>query len=342
MAIDSATQQTILFFVQIASLVFLIVYVIKTWEMASATRKAAEATEKSVTEIRETRDQETAPFVIAYFDVQTESSLIYLVVKNIGRTVATQVKLTFTPSLRSSNDNRLLGEVGFIKNGIESMPPNYEIRTLVDSSVAYFGKKEIPLKYDVEITCYGGLESKKRVTNLQLDLSANKGISYVRNKTMDNLVDEVEKLVKESREIKSAASDIAAALEQGIFISNASLSVTKLEPDMKNWKKYLIAKLNEFENLWTIFYRNEREQGIGLNKLQAHALIIGEQILLLNASKIDNSPAGILEKTALIAGKLQELGQMTFYIDGGASLNKFNEIGDSIIVDINDFKTKNA
>lgn len=67
--------------------------------------------------------------------------------------------------MRSSNDNRVLREAGFIKNGIESMPPNYDIRTLVDSSAGYFGKKELPLKYGVEITYYGGIESKKRVTN---------------------------------------------------------------------------------------------------------------------------------------------------------------------------------
>jgi hypothetical protein len=54
----------------------------------------------------------TEPFVIAYFDVQTEASLIYLVVKNIGCTVATQVKLTFMPKLRSSNNNRLLKKWG--------------------------------------------------------------------------------------------------------------------------------------------------------------------------------------------------------------------------------------
>lgn len=342
MTIDSETQQLILFFVQITSLIFLIIYVIKTWEMASATRKAAEATERSVLEMRETRDQETAPFIIAFFDVQTEASLIYLVVKNIGHTVATQVKFTFTPELRSSNDNRLLKEVGFIKNGIESMPPNYEIRTLVDSSPSYFGNKELPLKYNVEIKYYGGIEAKQRTTNQQLDLSANKGISYVRNKTIGNLVDEIEKLRKETREIKNAMSDIATTLEEGIYVSNGSLLVTKLEPDMKNWEQYLIAKLNEFENLWTVFYRQEREQGIGLSKLKVHAQNIGKQIMLINANKLGNVPVDVLERTALIAQKLQKLGQITFYMDGGDSLKKFNEMGDSIIVDINDFKMENA
>lgn len=70
--------------VQFLSLIFLIIYVIKTWEMAAATRVAAEATQGSVAEMREARDQQTAPYIIVYFDVPFGTSLIYLVVKNIG------------------------------------------------------------------------------------------------------------------------------------------------------------------------------------------------------------------------------------------------------------------
>src|SRR6266487_841766 len=88
--------------VQIISLIFLIIYVIKTWEMASATRKAAEATENSVSEMRDARDQETAPYVILFFDVPTGSDLIYIVIKNIGYSVATHIKIDLTPSLRSN------------------------------------------------------------------------------------------------------------------------------------------------------------------------------------------------------------------------------------------------
>lgn len=341
MFIDPLTQQMILFFVQIASLIFLIIYVVKTWEMASATRKAAEATEKSVLEMRETRDQETAPFVVAYFDFQAEPGLIYLVVKNIGRTVATQVRLTFTPELYFGDDNYLLKEAGFLKNGIESMPPNYEIRTLIDSSSRYFGNNELPLKYNVEITYYGGIESKQRITIQQLDLSANKGILYTHSKTMNDLVIQVEKLVKEVNEISRSTSEIVTSLQRGVLISNGSLLVTRIEPDMRNWKKYLITKLNEFENLWNIYYRNEREQGIGLSKLRAQAQLIGEQILLIRASKTDDVPDDILGKIADIAEKLQKLVQIKFYMDGGARLKEFNDIGDSIIADINDLKTNN-
>lgn len=339
---DAATQQTILFFVQILSLIFLIIYVIKTWEMASATRKAAEATEKSVLEMRETRDQETAPYIVVYFDIPIGSGLIYLVVKNIGHTVATQVKLTFTPPLCTSDNNPPLAEMNFIKNGIGAMPPNYEIRTLFDSSTDYFGNDKLPLEYNVNISYYGGIESKQRVIEQPLDLSANKGILYVRHKNMDNLVSEIEKLVKESQTIRSATNNIASSLEQGIFISNASLAVTKIEPDMKNWKKSLWAKLNEFENIWTVSYRDERERGVGQRGLQSQAIIIERQILVIVANKIDNIPADTYKSITLIANKLHELGRKRFYGDGGASLKAFNELGDSIITDIINFKTKSA
>lgn len=341
MKIDTDTQQTILFFVQITSLVFLIIYVIKTWEMASATRKAAEATEKSVLEMRETRDQETAPFVIAYFDIQMESNLIYLVVKNIGRTVASQISLTFTPELQSSNTSHPISEVGFIKNGIDSMPPNYEIKTIVDSINVYFSNEDLPFKYNVEITYYGGIESKKRTSKQQLDLSANKGISHIRNKTINNLVEEFEKFIKEEREIKDATRKIASSLEGGILISNGSMLITKFEPNMENWEEYLVAKLNEFEYLWTVLYCNEREQGIGLSKLKAHSQIIGEQILFIAANITGSIPSDVFDRATHIAGKLKELGTIQFYIDGGASMQRFNELGDSIINDINSFKTKN-
>ncbi|MBA4376832.1 MAG: hypothetical protein C0401_11770 [Anaerolinea sp.] len=341
MSVDPETQQTILFFIQILSLIFLIIYVIKTWEMASATRKAAEATEKTVIEMRETRDQETTPYIIVYFDIPAESNIIYLVVKNIGRSIATHIKLMFTPPLQTSDNRPNLNDLSLIRNGIEVMPPNNEIRTIVDSFSSYISNEELPLMYRVSVSYYGGMENKQRVIEQPLDLSAYKGISSLRHKNMNNLVDEVNKLAREASEIKRAISNVASSLEEGIFISNANLVVASLEPDMKNWDKYLMAKLNEFENLWTISYKDSREKGIGLERLQTQALIISDQILVLNANTIDKVPANIFESTTLISGLLRGLGQIRFYIDDGESLKKFNELGDSIINAINDVKSKN-
>ena len=79
---SKATMDLIVGAVQVATLIAVIVYVYKTWElatatkglatttqdMASATRHAAGIAEKTLGEMQEMRDQETAPYVIAYFD----------------------------------------------------------------------------------------------------------------------------------------------------------------------------------------------------------------------------------------------------------------------------------
>jgi hypothetical protein len=132
--VDAMNQQNILFVVQVLSLAFLIIYVIKTWHMASATRKAAEATERSVSELREARDQETAPFVIAYFDIPAGTRLLYLTVKNIGRSIATRVRLEFSPPLCASGSVRL-DNLSLIKDGIESMPPGYELKCVGSAGI---------------------------------------------------------------------------------------------------------------------------------------------------------------------------------------------------------------
>jgi hypothetical protein len=107
--------------------------------------------------------------------------MIYLVVKNIGQSVAKKVRLTFYPMLQTSF-NISLGEMSFIKNGIESMPPGFEIRTLVDSTSSYFSNPNFPLKYNVKIIYFGGVEETERIYEQTLDLSAQKGLMYIRPK----------------------------------------------------------------------------------------------------------------------------------------------------------------
>ena len=103
MILNKEKMDIILLVVQILSLIFLIVYVIQTWRMAAATKRAAEASEKTLQEMKAMRDQETAPYVIVYFEIPSGTSLIYLIIKNIGKTVANGVRLEFNPPLKSSN-----------------------------------------------------------------------------------------------------------------------------------------------------------------------------------------------------------------------------------------------
>jgi len=71
----ATTLEIILFVIQLLSLIALVVYVIKTAEVAEGTRQSAQAMDRSVAEMVEDRDQEIAPYVVVYFDHQTDSPI---------------------------------------------------------------------------------------------------------------------------------------------------------------------------------------------------------------------------------------------------------------------------
>lgn len=112
--------------VQIATLVALIIYVKKTWDMAVSTEKSAKVSEKTLEEMKETRDQEAAPYVVAYFDFKDHE--IDLVVENVGKGLARDIKIEFEPKLQNS-DGEGINDLSLIKDGIGSIPPNYKIKT---------------------------------------------------------------------------------------------------------------------------------------------------------------------------------------------------------------------
>lgn len=89
------TLEVIMFVIQLLSLIALVVYVIKTAEVAEGTRKSAQAMDRSVAEMVEDRDQQIAPYVVVYFDNQTDSPIFDLVIKNTGRTAARNVEIAF-------------------------------------------------------------------------------------------------------------------------------------------------------------------------------------------------------------------------------------------------------
>ncbi len=213
MGIDSATQQTILFFVQIASLIFLIIYVIKTWEMASATRKAAEATEKSVLEMREQRDAEIAPYIVAYLDGQGAiNGILYLVIKNTGKTVAKNVKVIFDPPLQTKFPD-LLNKV-LPPDGIPSIPPGYEIKTTLDSFVTY--KKSGLMAFDVTVTYSGGISEKLREDKYHLDLELFRGIVYsVENKPPSETAKAIKELNSSTESVVEELQKISVVISEG-------------------------------------------------------------------------------------------------------------------------------
>ena len=196
---DEKTIASLSMFIQILTLLALIVYVIKTSEMASATRKSAEVAEKTVLEMQEARDQESAPYVIAYFDVLVGKNLIYLVVKNVGKSIATSVELTFDPQLQGGDISKCCKEF-LTENVILSIPPNYEIRTIFETFSDYL-RLGYPLCYNVTISYHGGINTESRVAQYKLDLSQFRGIAFVKEHDTGDVVKQIEKLVVSHAEV---------------------------------------------------------------------------------------------------------------------------------------------
>ena len=197
MGTDTSTQvaliQTaILVFLQAATLIALIVYVKKTWEMASATRLSAEVAEKTLQEMKNARDQEIAPYVVAYFDLTPAHRIIHLVIKNIGKSMATDVVVAFDPPTPDGDITGRVKEV--IGHTIPSLPPDYEIRTIFDSFLSYM-EAQYPLSYRVQVSYNGGVSAERRSLQYTLDLSHYRGIVFTHQATLNDFVEPFKRLV---------------------------------------------------------------------------------------------------------------------------------------------------
>ena len=146
--------------VQAVTLGFIIKYVSDTAAMAKATRDSAKATqdsaraaENTVQEMKAAREEESAPFVVVYFNyIHSRYQSLYLVVENIGKSIARNIKLEFTPSLQVSQHNRdRIENNTLLKNGIKSLVPNYKIPIPFDFLIPYI-QANLPMEYTVTVT----------------------------------------------------------------------------------------------------------------------------------------------------------------------------------------------
>lgn len=98
---------------QAFTLIVLVIYVWKTWQMAQATREAAEASRSALKEMALTREQEIRPYVLCYCEPNHNWHLYDLVIKNFGKSMAHDVVVSFSPSIRAYDP------VSFIEGSLE-------------------------------------------------------------------------------------------------------------------------------------------------------------------------------------------------------------------------------
>ena len=196
------TLDVIVAIAQIISVIFLIIYVIKTWQMASASKRQIEISANTLIEMKEARLQEIVPRVVVYFEIPYGEFRIYLIVKNIGKSIAKDIKLNFNPALRNA-DGEIINEIPLIKDGIKSMPPEFEIRTIFDSVFRFFGRQDLPLSYEVGVSYLSDYNSHAIVHSQIIDLSPYKGLQWAEEKGLKNLIDPIKKIAENSEKISA-------------------------------------------------------------------------------------------------------------------------------------------
>lgn len=176
-------QPVILFLVQVASLVFLIIYVVKTANIAKANRQAAQATEetaqstlssvelskKVLDEMQEARDAQTAPYVVVYLDL-TREFLIEIVMENLGQMMAENISLDFKPPLEQGIPTLHLLPI-FSRSVTPNLAPRQQMRGVIHGAHLLKTSKA-PTKYEVIVKYSGGMIPKERVGTYILDLES--------------------------------------------------------------------------------------------------------------------------------------------------------------------------
>ncbi len=184
-------MQLILNIVQILSLIALVIYVIKTWQIANYNKKITRA--------------QASSSVIAYFDFPQRGAMVNLVIKNISTIPALDIKISFNPEINIKkkdiqNKDIKFSDLPAFRDGISFLAPGQELKFYLDSFPAFFSsEKELATEYDVCINHTDGLDRKNHENWIKLDIKQ----FYFECSTSHN-----EKLLNKLNEIKEAIAKI--------------------------------------------------------------------------------------------------------------------------------------
>jgi hypothetical protein len=146
-----------------------------------------------VLQARKLREEQARPFVIVDFE---PGFLVYLMVENLGRTMARDVTIRFDKPLESTLSRpHEIDESPLFREPIPTLPPGRKIRVLFDQYGARLDAK-LPLTYDVTLRYKGPTGKKEWEHPYRLDLGIYLG-SALPPKGLPELVAEVETIRKE-------------------------------------------------------------------------------------------------------------------------------------------------
>lgn len=338
----------LLAFIQFLGVVGLGLYVYKTWEIANANRTSAEMSQQSIqlsqkslelssavlAEMKVSRIQEIAPQVVIFVDMPYSNNwVMYLVVKNTGKTMAKDIQFRFEPELMTGFGNKPRRmEIEFLQQGIKSLAPEQEIRTTFDV-ISNYKEDNLPMTYNVQVSYSSGLQTERTETEHVIDLSMFNGLSVLEKKNEQDLIKAIEKIAKSNESSQRHLRHLSEALSSGIWIRNPEIAYLATDKNTEQWKSIILTKLTEFKMFWKDIYAGNYSRHVTLfvENLQSRLEIFASQILLINANAPTSIPNETRKSLLDISVKIISLSEKQFYADGGQSFEEFNKMGDEII-----------
>ncbi len=128
------------------------------WSALAAVTTAAVAVVAAVVayfqvrEARRTREEQARPFVVV--DIQPSAvggNILNLVIENVGRTLARDVKIRFSPALKTARPDYDLNNTALIREGIPTLPPARRIEVLFDVSHERL-ENDLPKRYEATVS----------------------------------------------------------------------------------------------------------------------------------------------------------------------------------------------
>jgi hypothetical protein len=109
-------------------------------------------------------------------DFEFERGLLFVVVRNLGDRPALDVKVGFDKPFKGLGGSREMNKLALFRR-IRFLAPGREIRTFLDSSAAYFARKE-PVLLTANVS-YRDAAGERRKVSITHDLSIYRDLAYL-------------------------------------------------------------------------------------------------------------------------------------------------------------------
>lgn len=145
------------------------------------------------------REEQARPFVVVDFEPSPVwGNIINLVVENVGKTLAKNVRFEFDPPLQSSMSGQGYDVASsvLLTQGIPAMPPGKRVTALFDMSHDRIAA-DLPMTYRVTVRSDDSADRSQEPLEYVLDLSFRYGLRRVEAKTVHDVAKTLKEIEKQ-------------------------------------------------------------------------------------------------------------------------------------------------